>query len=164
MLNINVRQLLAERHQKRPESAAEEHFETMQTLQQPITIEELATLIGRRQGSWMVGVGGGVSREAMSHINRLAEKMNCRIVGTRPAVDNGLIDHAQMVGRTGCSIAPDYYLAFGISGDRLHTVGIAPTTTIVAINTDADAPLCHKGRKVLAADAETTAKALVELL
>lgn len=136
----------------------------MQTSQQPITIEELATLIGRRQGSWVVGVGGGVSREAMSHINRLAEKMNCRIVGTRPAVDNGLINHAQMVGRTGCSIAPDYYLAFGISGDRLHTVGIAQTTHIVAINTDADAPLCHESRWVLAADADTTAKALVELL
>ena len=164
MLNIHVRQLLAERHQRQPESASTERFEAVPTSQQPITIEELATLIGRRQGSWMVGVGGGVSREAMSHISRLAEKMNCRIVGTRPAVDNGLIVHAQMVGRTGCSIAPDYYLAFGISGDRLHTVGIAPTTCIVAINTDADAPLCHKGCRVLAADAETAAKALVELL
>ena len=164
MLNIHVRQLLSERHQRQPESASEEHFETMQTSQQPITIEELATLIGRRQGCWMVGVGGGVSREAMSHISRLAEKMNCRIVGTRPAVDNGLINHAQMVGRTGCAIAPDYYLAFGISGDRLHTIGIAQTTHIVAINIDADAPLCHEGRWVLAADAETTAKALVELL
>lgn len=164
MLNINVRQLLAERHQQHPTTASTEHFEAVPTSQQPITIEELATLIGRRQGSWVVGVGGGVSREAMSHISRLAEKMNCRIVGTRPAVDNGLINHAQMVGRTGCSIAPDYYLAFGISGDRLHTVGIAPTTCIVAINTDADAPLCHEGCRVLVADAETAAKALVELL
>ena len=164
MLNINVRQLLSERHQQHPTTASPEHFEAVRSSQQPITIEELATLIGRRQGSWVVGVGGGVSREAMSHINRLAEKMNCRIVGTRPAVDNGLINHAQMVGRTGCSIAPDYYLAFGISGDRLHTVGIAQTTHIVTINTDADAPLCHESRWVLAADAETTAKALVELL
>ena len=164
MLNIHVRQLLAERHQQHPTTASTEHFEAVPTSQQPITIEELATLIGRRKGSWMVGVGGGVSREAMSHISRLAEKMNCRIVGTRPAVDNGLIVHAQMVGRTGCAIASDYYLAFGISGDRLHTVGIAPTTHIVAINTDADAPLCHEGCRVLAADAETTAKALVELL
>ncbi|MBR0330673.1 MAG: hypothetical protein IIX12_03625, partial [Alistipes sp.] len=61
MLNIHVRQLLSERHQRQPESASTERFEAVPTSQQPITIEELATLIGRRQGSWMVGVGGGVS-------------------------------------------------------------------------------------------------------
>ena len=112
----------------------------------------------------MIGVGYGVNAEAFTALQALAKHLRARIIGTRPAVDAGLIPHDSMVGQTGISIAPTYYLAFGISGQQLHTVGIVQSRYIVAINTDPTARLCQLADFVVVGDALCVANELLQAL
>lgn len=97
-------------------------------------------------------------------LRQLATRLGAALGGTRPAVDAGYLTHEQMIGRSGCSIKPQLYLAFGISGDRMHTVGIDPSAVIVAINQRADAPLCRQADWVLIGDCKAVATWLLETL
>lgn len=168
MLNENIRHHLALRHRtKQAETCATVgERQSLHREQRPLTIDKLATRLTNIEAeeSIIIGVGYGVSPEAFACLQTLAKQLNAKIIGTRPAVDAGLIPHDSMVGQTGISIAPTYYLAFGISGQQLHTVGIAQSRYIVAINTDPTARLCQLADFVVVGDALCVANELLQTL
>ncbi len=88
------------------------------------------------------GIGrGAMENSILTRIKELAKKCNAELVGTRPVVENGILPKSRQVGQSGRTIAPDLYVAFGISGVSQHIVGIKKSKLIIAINKDKDAPL-----------------------
>ena len=88
----------------------------------------------------VVAAGFGV-RDELSKVSEFADKLGAELVGTRKLVDNGFIPYSLQVGLTGKTIAPPVYIAVGISGAVHHIVGMERSGTVIAINTDPDAPI-----------------------
>lgn len=90
----------------------------------------------------VVSAGRGVgSKENIRFVEELADALGGSVGGTRVVVDLGWLPKARQVGQTGKTVTPRLYVACGISGATAHTMGMKDASTIIAINTDAAAPI-----------------------
>ncbi|ELY48498.1 electron transfer flavoprotein subunit alpha/FixB family protein [Natronorubrum bangense] len=90
----------------------------------------------------LVSVGRGIEEEDnIPLIEELAEALDATVSSSRPIVDNGWLPKNRQVGQSGKVVTPDVYIAIGISGAVQHVAGMKGSDTIVAINTDPNAPI-----------------------
>jgi len=101
----------------------------------------------------VVGGGRGVgSTEAFGILEELAGLLGAAVGGSRVVTSNGWRPHSDQIGQTGLRIAPDLYIACGISGAIQHIVGCAASKHILAINKDVDAPIMSRADYALIGD------------
>ena len=113
----------------------------------------------------VVSAGRGLQdAEGFALAEQLADALGGVVAGSRGAFDEGWIDEEQMVGIGGQEIAPDLYVACGVSGDVYHYFGLQDAKFVVAINPDENAPIMKLANMAVVADAKLVVPALLEAL
>jgi electron transfer flavoprotein alpha subunit len=96
----------------------------------------------------------------------LSKKLGTQVErgASRAAVEQGFIERVHQVGQTGTAVGPKLYIALGISGAIQHMIGVANTETIVAINSDPNAPIFKQCDYYIVGTVDDTVPQLVQAL
>jgi electron transfer flavoprotein alpha subunit len=104
--------------------------------------ESQAQVLKLASANTVVCGGRGLgNKEGVDLLKEIAERLDGAIAGSRPAIDQGWVPGPLQIGQTGKKVSPRLYMAVGISGALQHMAGCANANTIVAINTDQEAPI-----------------------
>lgn len=111
----------------------------------------------------IVSGGRGVgSADGFGPLEELSGLLGGVVGCSRVATNSGWRPHSDQVGQTGTVVAPDVYIACGISGAIQHWVGMMASNTVIAINTDPEAPMVTKAGYAVIGDLATVVPAVVE--
>ena len=119
--------------------------------------------LGKARVVVCAGRGMGDS-QGFALVGKLAGALGGVVAGSRGAFDEGWIREEQVVGIGGQSVAPDLYVACGLSGDIYHYVGVQNAKFVVAINADPKAPIMKAANMAIVGDARQVIPAMIEAL
>ncbi|MGI6543975.1 MAG: FAD-binding protein [Limnochordia bacterium] len=112
----------------------------------------------------IVAMGRGVaSKQGLALVRQLARHLDGAVACSRPLVEQGLFTHMQQVGLSGRTVRPKLYIACGISGAVQHVAGMSGAETIVAINSDVNAPIFDVAHIAVVGDAYQVLPELLQL-
>jgi electron transfer flavoprotein alpha subunit len=126
---------------------------------------EQVTTVSLGDAEIIVSGGRGVgAAEKFDVVERLASELGAAVGASRAVVDAGWRPHKEQIGQTGKTVSPKLYVAAGISGAIQHLVGMRTSDTIIAINTDAEAPIMKVANLALVGDLFEVIPAVIEEL
>ncbi len=113
--------------------------------------------------SFLVSVGRGIQlKDNIEMAKELAAALGAQVSASRPVVDQGWLPTSRLVGKSGKRVKPKVYLALGISGAPEHVEGMGESDTIIAVNTDPNAPIFNVAKYGTTADLLELVPALIE--
>ncbi|MFN8205236.1 MAG: electron transfer flavoprotein subunit alpha/FixB family protein [Solirubrobacteraceae bacterium] len=113
------------------------------------------------KADFLLSIGRGIEdKDNIPQFEELAERMGATLSVSRPIVDAGWMSNARQVGQSGKTVKPRVYLALGISGAVQHLAGMAKAETIIAVNSDPEAPIFTVAHYGAVADLFEVAEAL----
>ena len=113
----------------------------------------------------LVAIGRGIgSKDDVEAAEELAEALDAAVAGSRPLIDAGWLPKTRQVGKSGLKVSPKVYLALGISGAPEHIEGMKSAATIIAVNTDENAPIFNVAHYGMTEDLFDVCEELTEAL
>ena len=105
------------------------------------------------KADFLLSVGRGIEdKDNLEQFEELADRMGATLSVSRPLVDAGWVSNARQVGQSGKTVKPKVYLALGISGAVQHLAGMKNADTIIAVNSDPEAPIFNVAHYGVVAD------------